>query len=318
MRATILLGVPLLYEKMYKRDHRRARRADAHDVAASADPGAATTGEALGVRGPAPEGVRPVHEKFGGAIRIFIVGGAAPDPAIARRPALPRVHASPGVRADRDLADPGAQPAAPVPGRRRRLPLPNVEVQASTSPMPKGAARSSLAGPSVMLGYYKNEEATREVLKDGWFHTGDTGFFDADGFLHVSGRKKNVIVGADRQERATRRRSRTSSSASRTCSSAWSTATGGRTATRRSRSTIVPNAEEFVAYARAQLRRGDARAGRHDAQQGDPRRSTGSCRTTSRSAASRCATPSSPRRRRRRSSATSSTTRPRQPDRMHC
>lgn len=55
-------------------------------------------------------------------------------------------------------------------------------------------------GTNVMLGYYKNEEATKEVLDDeGWYHTGDLGLMDKDGYLYIKGRSKNMLLGANGQ-----------------------------------------------------------------------------------------------------------------------
>lgn len=73
------------------------------------------------------------------------------------------------------------------------FPMPSVEIKID-DPDENGIGEIVAKGPNVMLGYYENEEATKEVLQDGWFHTGDLGYFDKDGFLFITGRKKNVIV----------------------------------------------------------------------------------------------------------------------------
>ena len=57
-----------------------------------------------------------------------------------------------------------------------------------------GIGEIYVKGPTVMLGYYQNEEATKEVLDKGWFNTGDLGYVDKKGFLFLCGRKKSVIV----------------------------------------------------------------------------------------------------------------------------
>jgi long-chain acyl-CoA synthetase len=51
-------------------------------------------------------------------------------------------------------------------------------------------------GPNVFLGYYKEEQATKETLIDGWLHSGDLGKIDDKGFLHITGRKKEILITA--------------------------------------------------------------------------------------------------------------------------
>ncbi len=53
-----------------------------------------------------------------------------------------------------------------------------------------------LKGPNIFQGYYKNEDATRETLEEGWLHTGDLGSIDEDGFVYITGRKKDIIITA--------------------------------------------------------------------------------------------------------------------------
>ena len=58
----------------------------------------------------------------------------------------------------------------------------------------KGIGEIVAKGPNVMIGYYEDPQATKEAIKDGWFHTGDLGYYNKDGYLFIAGRKKEVIV----------------------------------------------------------------------------------------------------------------------------
>ena len=72
-------------------------------------------------------------------------------------------------------------------------PMYNVEMKID-NPDKNGIGEIIAKGPNVMKGYYENEEATKNVLKNGWFYTGDLGYMDKDGYFYISGRDKNVIV----------------------------------------------------------------------------------------------------------------------------
>ena len=193
VKATILLAVPLLYDKMYRRITASLEEKKLLAALMPSLKAVARLGEVVGVDDARRKLFRRVHERFGGAIRIFIAGGAAPDPEVAA-----------GLRAlgFTFLQGYGLTETSPILTLNRLrnfrddaagLPLANVEVKI-LSPDAEGRGEIIARGPSVMLGYYKDEEATRQVIRDGWFHTGDVGAFDADGFLHITGRKKNVIV----------------------------------------------------------------------------------------------------------------------------
>ena len=73
------------------------------------------------------------------------------------------------------------------------LPMPSVEVKI-VDKNEEGIGELIAKAPNVMMGYYENEEATNETIKDGWLYTGDLAYIDKDGFVYITGRKKNVIV----------------------------------------------------------------------------------------------------------------------------
>ena len=136
---------------------------------------------------------KSVIDKLGGNLRVALFGAAPMDKdiiigynnlGIATVQGYGLTETSPVIATETD--------------KRKRpgsigFPLPNLEVKIE-NPNEQGVGEITVKGPSVMLGYYQNEEETKKVLKDGWFSTGDLGYFDKDGFLYVTGRKKDVIV----------------------------------------------------------------------------------------------------------------------------
>ena len=77
--------------------------------------------------------------------------------------------------------------------------VPRMEVKVLSEDPQRIAGEIVCRGANVMLGYYKNEEATKEAIKDGWLHTGDLGLLDEEGNLFIRGRSKNMLLGSSGQ-----------------------------------------------------------------------------------------------------------------------
>ncbi len=134
-----------------------------------------------------------IYEALGGHLRLFISGAAAIDPAVCKG------FKDLGIKLVQGY---GLTECAPIVALNRDswfkfdaagLPLPGLKVVID-NPSQEGIGEIKVSGPSVMLGYYEDQEATDKVVRDGWFYTGDMGYFDADGFVHITGRMKNMIL----------------------------------------------------------------------------------------------------------------------------
>lgn len=191
-KCTVMNGVPLVFESIYKQLMNQVAK----------KPGGPRKLK-LGIRLSNIAGVfgldirkklfAEIHDALGGHLRLFISGAAAIDPEVSKG------FRSIGIKLVQGY---GLTECAPIVALNRNcwfkddaagLPLPGLKVVID-SPNSEGIGEIKVQGPSVMSGYYENEEATEAAIRDGWFYTGDMGFIDSDGFVHITGRMKNVIV----------------------------------------------------------------------------------------------------------------------------
>lgn len=129
-----------------------------------------------------------VHQRFGGHFHFFVSGGAYLSPKLAQRwkqmgflllQGYGATECSPIVSVTPMHSDNLTSIGKPLPGVDVRI-APDKEIL--------------VHGPNVALGYWQNPEATALAFQDGWYHTGDLGEFDAQDYLYLRGRKKNMIV----------------------------------------------------------------------------------------------------------------------------
>jgi len=192
--VTVMNGVPLLYEKMLAGILRK--------IKTQPEKVQKKFGRALGLVRLAKKVninagkliFKGLREKAGlHTIRFFVSGGAA----LSKETQIGFAELGMTI-----LQGYGLSESAPVltlnPEGRERLgsiglPIPNVEVEIY-QPDSEGIGEIIARGPNIMVGYYRNPEATAATLRNGWLHTGDLGYKDKDGYIYISGRSKNMIV----------------------------------------------------------------------------------------------------------------------------
>ena len=136
---------------------------------------------------------KQIVDALGGKMRMIVAGGAPLEKRIAQGFNDFGIHlvqgyglteTSPVISAENDkYIKPGSV----------GIPMRSVQVEVVNKDE-DGIGEVRVKGPNVMMGYYENEEATKAVLRDDWFYTGDLGYFDEDGYLFLTGRQKDVIV----------------------------------------------------------------------------------------------------------------------------
>ena len=136
---------------------------------------------------------KEVHEAVGTKLRLFVAGGAALDPDYEKGfidlgftiyQGYGLTESSPVIAAEDDKYQRLGSIGKAFPSLDVKIDNPNEE----------GIGELLAKGPTIMIGYYDNEEATKEAIEDGWLHTGDLAKIDKDGYIFITGRKKFVIV----------------------------------------------------------------------------------------------------------------------------
>ena len=191
-QASVMVSVPILFEAMYKKVMKTIeKKGKLKTVKKGIKISQFLLKFGIDVR---KKLFKEIHDTLGGKIRIFVAGGAALDPEAEKGfnelgftlyQGYGLTETSPVIAAEDDKYQRLGSIGKAFPSLDVKIEDPNEE----------GIGELLVKGPSIMLGYYNNEEATKETItEDGWLHTGDLARIDKDGFIFISGRKKFVIV----------------------------------------------------------------------------------------------------------------------------
>ena len=191
-QASVMVSVPILFEAMYKKVMKTIeKKGKLKTVKKGIKISQFLLKFGIDIR---KKLFKEIHDTLGGKIRVFVAGGAALDPEAEKGfnelgftlyQGYGLTETSPVIAAEDDKYQRLGSIGKAFPSLDVKIEDPNEE----------GIGELLVKGPSIMLGYYNNEEATKETItEDGWLHTGDLARIDKDGFIFISGRKKFVIV----------------------------------------------------------------------------------------------------------------------------
>lgn len=136
---------------------------------------------------------KAINDNFGGKLRIILYGAASLDKDTVIG------FDNFGINSIQGYGLTETSPVLVAEGETKHrpgscgYPLDNVEIKI-LNPDKQGIGEIVAKGPNIMLGYYNDEKKTEEAFEDGWFKTGDYGYIDKDGFIFITGRKKDIIV----------------------------------------------------------------------------------------------------------------------------
>ena len=136
---------------------------------------------------------KQILDKLGGNLRFVISGGAPLDKKVAKGFNEFGIKLVQGYGLTETAPVISAENYKKVKYGSIGIPMENVEVEFENKDE-NGIGELKVKGPNIMLGYYENSEATKNVIKNDWFYTGDLGYQDKQGFLFITGRKKDMIV----------------------------------------------------------------------------------------------------------------------------
>lgn len=188
---TMFLGVPLIFESLYKKIWQNVRKKGKEDLLRKVIK-VNRVSKKIGVD-IGKIFFKDILAVFGGRMRMMIVGGAAINPEVLEGIQDFGIQALQGYGLTECAPMAALNPDTAPNSRSVGKPFPGTEVKIF-KPDEEGTGEICVKGGNVMLGYYNMPEATAEVIRDGWLHTGDIGYMDSKGYIYITGRKKNVII----------------------------------------------------------------------------------------------------------------------------